>query len=337
MKLIKNLSSKDQNRGKKFLKYKYRFDSVLSNLFYEQKGSAIILVVLILPVLLGFTAIAIDAGIIYMNKTQLQTMADAGALAGAKDLHAGSTQAILDKAKADGESFAYKNGLTSDTVTAKDPVIKPDNYSLEVEVSREVDLIFAKIFNKDNTLVKASAIATVTPAGGATGVVPIGVEKENFVFAEQYILKEGGGGGNCGNYGALALGQNGGSNFEFNLRNGYNGLLNPDDWVITEPGAMSGPTGNQLKQGLQDRINSDPLATFETVQSGSRRLVVVPIIKTFAGVHGRSSVQIESFAIFFIESVDHGEVTGRFLQMTSGGATEGPGKDYGLYNVRLTK
>jgi len=53
---------------------------------FEQRGSAIIFVAIILPVLIAFAALAVDLGRVYVVKNELQNAADAAALAGASAL-----------------------------------------------------------------------------------------------------------------------------------------------------------------------------------------------------------------------------------------------------------
>lgn len=52
----------------------------------EEKGSVMIMVVLALVVLIGFTGLVIDGGSLYLTKSRLQNAADAAALAGAQSL-----------------------------------------------------------------------------------------------------------------------------------------------------------------------------------------------------------------------------------------------------------
>lgn len=59
----------------------------------EEKGSVMIMVVLALVVLIGFTGLVIDGGQAYMTKSRLQNAADAAALAGAQSLPTAGTAA----------------------------------------------------------------------------------------------------------------------------------------------------------------------------------------------------------------------------------------------------
>ena len=58
----------------------------LTRKFKSQKGVSAIVVALLLLVLLGFAALGIDVGYMFVARNQLQNIADAGALAGARDM-----------------------------------------------------------------------------------------------------------------------------------------------------------------------------------------------------------------------------------------------------------
>lgn len=60
----------------------------LLKIYENQKGAAIIIVAILLPVLIGFAALAVDVGYMYATRNELQNAADAAALAGATQLGA---------------------------------------------------------------------------------------------------------------------------------------------------------------------------------------------------------------------------------------------------------
>lgn len=294
-------------------------------LLREQKGSVAVLTALTVTALLGFAALAVDIGNLYLNKTQLANMADAAALAGARDLPVGEEQAITAA-----NSYAQKNGKTGDTT---DTAINIDNTVITVTVEREVPLVFAKAFSLMSSKVSATAKASNMVVTGVLGAVPFSVEKQNFIYNTPYILKEGGGDGSDGNYGGLGLGGTGANVYNYNIRYGYDEKLVVGQWVDTEPGTMSGPTSD----GVRYRISLDPYATFENVKPDSPRIIIVPIIDNL-DVNGRQPVQIVGFGAFFLEGVggsgNQNYVTGRFIRMYIVG-DQGTGTDYGVRNVRL--
>ena len=102
--------------------------------------------------------------------------------------------------------------------------------------------------------------------------------------------------------------------------------------VDPKPGNISGPT----TQGVNYRIQKDPAATFETVQSGSPRIIVIPIV--IGDPQGRDTVEIAGFAAFFLEGVGgsgtENYVVGKFMREVLGGEI-GVGTDFGAYGARL--
>jgi len=292
----------------------------------EEKGSVIVIVALSMTVLMGFAALIVDVGNLYLNKTRLVNMADAAALAGVQDLPGSPELAV-----ASAYSYAMQNGISSDVIGVS---ISSNNTVLTVNVERTVPLFFAKVFAMTSADVEARAVAAIKPITEISGVVPFGVVKQQFIYGQPYTLKDGAGDGYDGNYGALALGGNGANVYNGNIEEGYNGLISIGEWVSTEPGNMSGPTGN----GVEYRINLDPGATFATVQKGSPRILVVPIIDSL-DVNGRSQVQIVGFAAFFLESVggqgNKNYVTGRFIQTVMSGDSSSGTPGYGLYGSTL--
>jgi len=295
-------------------------------LLREEKGATIVIVALCMTVMIGFAALIVDVGNLYLNKTRLVNMADAAALAGVQDLPGNPQSAV-----ASAHSYATQNGHNSDVVGV---TLSNNNTVVTVNVTRTVPFFFAKIFEMTSANVGARAVAAIKPITEISGVVPFGVAQQQFIYGNPYTLKGGAGDGYNGNYGALALGGNGANVYRGNIEDGYSGLLSIGAWVDTEPGVMSGPTGN----GVDYRISLDPNATFATVQKGSPRILVVPIID-FLDVNGRGEVQIVGFAAFFLEGVGgNGKdnyVTGKFIQMFMPGDISTGATGYGLYGAAL--
>lgn len=69
-----------------FIKNKARFNKMPLSLLRNQNGVTAVLVAIVLAMLLGFTALAVDVGYMYSTRNELQNVADAAALAGAGEL-----------------------------------------------------------------------------------------------------------------------------------------------------------------------------------------------------------------------------------------------------------
>jgi hypothetical protein len=70
----------------------------LSNLFRDQQGVTMILVAIVILVIIGFAALAIDIGHLFVVRNELKNAADAGALAGARVLYNEAGTRVNDQA-----------------------------------------------------------------------------------------------------------------------------------------------------------------------------------------------------------------------------------------------
>lgn len=298
----------------------------MKELINNQRGSVTVMTVAALTVLLGFAALVIDVGFLYVNRAELVNMADAAALAGLQDLP-GDTA----RAEASSREYAAQNGCSGDRVN----ITVPSDKVVTVAVKRTVALNFAKVLGLDSVELHAEAAAVLRPASGVIGVVPFGVVKQDFIYGQTYSLKVGAGDGYTGNYDALALGGTGSRTYTDNIKYGYDAKLSVGQWISTETGNMSGGT----VEGVNYRINSDPAATYNTAEQGSPRIVVVPLIETITNDTGRHDVKIVGFAGFFLEGVSGSgtlnNVSGKFMRLVMAGDTSGTAPDYGVYSGAL--
>lgn len=294
----------------------------------NQKGSVAVLVTAAMTVLLGFASIVVDVGVLYLNRVQLSNMVDAAALAGARELLPDSdgnpTQTAQLYASLNGRTSQDRLTVSTNTATA----------TITVTVDRNVNLFFAQIFGIQSSQVTATAAASAGAIRAATGILPFGIVQQQLVYGNTYTLKNGGGSGNSGNYGALALGGNGASVYRNNIINGYQGTLQIGDKVSTEPGNMSGPTN----QGISGRVGNSS-SVFPPTDLSSPRIGTIPVVDTL-DVNGRKEVTIVGFAKFFIEDCggagNNAWVKGRFMEISQpGDITTQAGHYFGAYNVRL--
>ncbi|MDD3804754.1 MAG: pilus assembly protein TadG-related protein [bacterium] len=288
-----------------------------------RSGQVVVLAAVFLGLLLVAIGLAVDMGFAFAARARLQNCCDAAALAGAKSIP--TAQEITNYA-IDGYSrnlnrdaaLQSNNGTTAvynignDQVTVITPYQDADTSDfpaercLKVSSVRIISTHFMKLLGINTMTIKAQAAAVGLPGGPvstAKGCLPFGIVWDDFTFGQKIILKEGGGSGAHGYYGALALGGNGASTFENNIMYGYPGLISIDqdaeEWVPLEPGNMSGPT---LK-GITYRVNlckHQPPCTASNYVSGCARTGVVPVIEAL-DLSGRSTVQIRGFAFIFLE------------------------------------
>lgn len=126
---------------------------IIKRLKTEEDGQSLVMIVLLLGVLLGFSALVVDVGLMYAEKSKLQNAADAAALAGAMELP--------DKTAAESVAEIYAD---NNEVPFEDVIITfPEKTKIKADVEGDVPYIFAKFLNLagNGTTVKATAVAQV--------------------------------------------------------------------------------------------------------------------------------------------------------------------------------
>ncbi|UOA33707.1 hypothetical protein DSM110093_03803 (plasmid) [Sulfitobacter sp. DSM 110093] len=134
----------------------------------DESGVVIIIAALMLTVLMGFMALAIDVGLLYFQQKKLQTEADLTAVSAASNLWSDPDEHALETVKWNGlEPDALtdiKYGRFIRTEDAKlEPGrswVEPGDNAAQVTLNKEVPLYFAQIFlDQDTTRIQAEATA----------------------------------------------------------------------------------------------------------------------------------------------------------------------------------
>jgi hypothetical protein len=163
----------------------------------SENGQAIVLLAVSIVVLLGFTALAIDGGMVFSDRRHAQNAADAAALAGALQKSNGQSDSIVVAAA---ERSAESNGYTTDQMTVS---IAPftdfsGTYTLvTVEVTVETETSFAHlIFNGPlrNRVVAIARSRVSQPFFPGAAVVAMG----NCVNTSMNLIESNGGGNSGG-------------------------------------------------------------------------------------------------------------------------------------------
>jgi Flp pilus assembly protein TadG len=146
-------------------------------LFRDRNGSVALMVVIQITALMGFAAISVDAGQLYLAWNQLQSSSDAAALAGAKDIGVGGTPITTATAYSSvNGSLPNKNNITGVTtvMVAGYPALQcfkagpacssnqtpPTSANgIQVRQTATVPLLFARILGFSSINITASAAA----------------------------------------------------------------------------------------------------------------------------------------------------------------------------------
>ena len=141
----------------------------------EETGQVLVQLALMLVVLLGATALAIDVGRLYRERRQMQNAADAGALAGARalclDLGSGAATAWA-------EEYRARNGGEGPVPVIADDVIT-------VIASRVSETFIARAIGVVSTTVRANAAARCGCASGICNAFPVTYEAGAYRWAAQ--------------------------------------------------------------------------------------------------------------------------------------------------------
>jgi Flp pilus assembly protein TadG len=143
----------------------------------DEAGQVFVVFALVLPVMLGVSAIVADVGGLFVQKRALQSAADAAALAAANDLVTDSSctdscisgvtrtysglntgpAALADLQKCPGDGSCY-------TWPYVDPVTHvADPNRVEVKLKRSVPTLLARVFHISQVTVSARAVAGISP------------------------------------------------------------------------------------------------------------------------------------------------------------------------------
>lgn len=319
----------------------------------EQRGSVAIVTAMLMVVLIGVSAFALDFGVNYDNASRLQNSLDSAVLAALQELPADSTSSS-DWAAAENVAIAYAalNGFDLDTNDIepiyKNNIAEDGIIGLKATKSVVVEYNFAKVFGIDSGTVTRSSSAGLVPIGGITGAVPLSITSsslsnaiEKGVYTGLTIKCSSSTGeigidctGVKGWFGALQFDGTGASTYANLLAYGYTGVLTVGQVLEMENGNMSGPT----MDGFTTRYNKcKDGCTAQNYLPDCPRLVYVPVVEVISS----SEVKIVSFASFFLESCG-GNGNDSYIKATYIEGTVVPdsasgfsGQDFGLYVGKL--
>lgn len=305
----------------------------------SDEGQVVLVTVASVVSLILLMALVVDLGVVYLRKIQLSNAADAAALAGVQALPEDPTKALALSTE-----YADSNGIDGQFTAL---AVSKDMCGVDVRIGYKQPMLFARLAGIDFADLEIEASAKVNPIYKVFGARPLGIVDKDFIHGKAYMLKFGAGIASDpsgffehGNYGALALGNNGASNYQDNIEEGYLGWLEVGQEIDTEPGNMSGPTRKGI-QNLLKQCPHTPQCTFANRRDDCPRHIVVPIVNSDADLSGRSPLSVTGFAYFFLEDLSgSGQdafIIGRFVKKAMDFPGSNAAKDYGLRSYALIK
>jgi Putative Flp pilus-assembly TadE/G-like len=310
-----------------------------------ESGQVIVFVVAIITILIGMAALVIDGGSWLRAQRQLQTSADAAALAGVQNLPADSSGA-----QSIATTYAQTNypSLPAPTVTfPTTPSPCAPNGCIDVLAQTTAPGFLAKIYGSvfSNVTIRAHARAGVTSPSVMKNLAPVAVKNTvacaatnpscygqtvRLTFDESNVSSSTIGLINltCHSTASTACGSSagiGGNQLKDWIENGYADALPANQWYGVKTGETVGP----IKQGFNDRIGV-PL--------------FFPVFDNVANSGPNYFFHIVGWAAFVITSVDSWgpggrQLSGHFVTYTTSDLPAGlpisGGFDFGVHVITL--
>jgi Flp pilus assembly protein TadG len=316
----------------------------LRSLIKAEGGQALVFVVAILAVLIGIAALVIDGGKWMQTQRQLQTAADAAALAGVQALPSSTSSATTFANTYVQNNFSGASGAISFPTSPSPCGV---NNCIRVIASKSAPGTLARIYGSvfNNVNVTARAMAAVTVPSQMKNVAPMAVlntvactvpscygQTKTVNFDDSHVTSSTIGliDLSCHSTVSTACPSNAGvgaSVLKGWIESGYPGALPSGEWYNVKTGQTVGP----IKQGLTNMIGV-PL--------------FFPVFDTVANSGPNYYFHIVGWASFVIDSVDswtpsNKQLTGHFVTFTTSDLPAGlppdSTNDFGVHILSLVE
>lgn len=138
--------------------------SILRSNVRKRRGTVSALVAILLPVSIGVAALGLDVSILFLQRRQAQSIADAAALAGAYALYNGSSFSAAQSAAI---AIAAKGGVT----LSASQVTQPQTGYVSVSVTVTGPRYFSAIWGAGNMSATATAVARAATSAYSTAAI----------------------------------------------------------------------------------------------------------------------------------------------------------------------
>jgi Flp pilus assembly protein TadG len=133
---------------------------------------------------LGLIGLGVETGLWYQTQHELQTAADAAALAGALELHNGNTATYVAIAKMESQRNSVQDGVNNQTVTINSPPLAPDPYAgnktaVQAITTRKQNLLFSALFLSGGSITINAAGAVAASSGPGVCLLALNPSQNN--------------------------------------------------------------------------------------------------------------------------------------------------------------
>jgi Flp pilus assembly protein TadG len=261
-----------------------------------ERGAVAVITALSLVVLLGFAAIAIDVGLLYQERAELQSGADAAALAVAQDCAEGKTQCSTPANTA--QVMANANATDGAAAVAKAEVQKAAQKVIVQLSTKEQDgagslaLAIAPVLGIDSATVGASSNARWGGIRSGVARLPIAFDQCEVQFTGTDVVISMDENKNSGACAGAAQGSPGGFGW---YKLGKNNNAAPAcKQAIGVPNTVYADTGANFPQGCDDVLE-------ELLQSTAGRTLLFPVYGTATGTGTNAEYGLTGWVAFEVK------------------------------------
>lgn len=324
----------------------------LKKIFKNEKGSTAIIAAVAFVVVAAVCGLVVDLGTVYIHGSSMQNAADAAVYAIAPNLPLSVTDTDgIQNVQSTAETYLTRNEIDSDCIQGIElsDIVNGKYTSARVVVNDQVFYNFGPIVGVEGADVTKSAKVRLEAATSSTKMVPLGIHADQYSdaigtnYAQDVVVKYGGGDGDTGFFGAIDLdGVKGGGAKDFAswLAFGYDGTLNIGEVLPVESGNMSGPTETAFTTRYSQctHFPSQGGCTPEHYEAECPRVIYL-IIYTMPS---NKEVQIEGFVPFVLGGINsNGEITASHVDVSvnfgDSEEIDAGNIDYGLFRIRLVE
>jgi hypothetical protein len=198
----------------------------------REEGQNLVLIALSMIALVGMMALVLDGGNGFAQRRRMQNAADAGVIAGVRELALGNSYSVA-VARAD-EYARTRNGADSVQTSL-------DGTTLTVQTSRTFPTFFAMVLGLPNMTAAASASARYGVAGAGGDLLPMAIYEQVFIEGQIYQLWDnilnGPGGFGWLDWNGVPVGN---PELADNILHPANsGLKHIGEWILSGPGVQN--------------------------------------------------------------------------------------------------
>jgi hypothetical protein len=155
-----------------------------------EEGSVLVIAVILMVVILGFTSMVLDYGLKYHAESRLQRALDSVALAAVRELPSNSNlSAEWSNVLTVAMKYADLNGVENFSTSNVLPVYESGKIiGVTVNGNTEIQYSFSRVFGVESAILNKKATAKLVKVSGVSGLLPLAIPKAVMEIIEQQGL-----------------------------------------------------------------------------------------------------------------------------------------------------